>query len=109
VAKINRLTKKDVIDKKIVSAMEINEANTVKAEAAKFGFTKQMSLYGVLTDRETRKSEYRRIEVLSNGNYNVQDIEFIHRFFKEIKPVATYTIWIYNKRNEGIALIGSFN
>jgi hypothetical protein len=109
VAKINRLTQKDVIDKNMASAMEINEANILKAEAAKFGFKKQMSIYGVLTNSVTHKSEYRRIEILSNGKYNSQDIELIYRFFEEVKPATIYTIWIYHKATESLALIGSFN
>lgn len=109
VAKINRLTKKEVIEKNMASAMEINEANILKAEAAKYGFTVQMSLYGVLTDKTEHKSEYRRIEVLSDEAYTAQDIEFIHRFFKTVKPASIYTIWIYHKRTESVALIGGFN
>jgi hypothetical protein len=92
----------------MASALGLNEANALKAEAAKFGFKKAMSLYGVLTNSETHKSEYRRIEILANGTYNAQDIEYIHRFFIEVKPAATYTIWIYHKQTESLALIGAF-
>lgn len=106
---MKRLTDKQVIEKEMASAMEINEANELKATAAHFGFKKQMSLYGVLTDTTTRKSEYRRIEVLSDGYYSKQDIEYIHRFFAEVKPASTYTIWIYHKSTESLALIGGFN
>jgi hypothetical protein len=109
VATINRLTDNQVIEKNMASAMEINAANEVKAAAAEFGFNKQMSLYGVLTDKVTGKSEYRRIEVIADADYNSQDIEFIHRFFREIKPAPTYTIWIYHQQTKQVALVGSFN
>lgn len=89
--------------------IENNEVTAIKSEAATFGFTRQMSLYGVLTDSETKKSEYRRIEVIANKPYTAQDVEYIHRFFKEVKPAAVYTIWLYHNELEAIHLLVSFN
>jgi hypothetical protein len=108
VAKFRRLTDSEVIEKNMASTLSRTEANELKAEAAKYGFKRAMSLYGVLTNVDTKKSEYRRIEVLANRPYSAQDIEYIHRFFKEVKPVDTYTIWIYHNIDKAVALIGGF-
>jgi hypothetical protein len=109
VAKFRRLTEKGIIEKNMSSMLAKTEANNLKAEAAKYGFKKAMSLYGVLTNVETKKSEYRRIEILANRTYSAQDIEYIHRFFKKVKPTQIYTIWIYHNIDQAVALIGGFN
>jgi hypothetical protein len=106
---LNRLTQAQVIDKNMNSAMEINQATEAKDAAREFGFKWQMSLYGVLTDRTTNVSEYRRIEVLANEPYTGVDIELIYRFFRNIKPAGTYTIWLYNTKTEELTLGISFN
>jgi hypothetical protein len=107
--KFGRLTDQDIIDKNMASMMSKTEANDLKAEAAKYGFKRAMSLYGVLTNVDTKKSEYRRIEILANKPYSADDIEYIHRFFRETKPTQTYTIWIYHNIDKAVALIGGFN
>lgn len=109
VAKFRHLTDKYFIDKNLAAIQSKTEANELKAEAAKYGFKKAMSLYGVLTNVETKKSEYRRIEILANKSYTSQDIEYLHRFFKDIKPAETYTIWIYHNIDKAVALIGGFS
>ena len=109
VDRTNRLTDKQVIQKNMESAMEINESNEIKNEAQKYGYRWQMSMYGVLTDATTGTSEYRRIEVLANDRYSSRDIELIYLFFNNLKPASTYTIWLYNKKTEALTLVRCYN
>jgi len=106
---MQNLTDKAVIDKLMDSAKAKDEANTVKAYARKKGYVHALSLYGVLTDKETGRSEYRRIEVMSNMFWTGEIVERIYRFFRTVKPYKTYTIWLYDRERKSIALAGAYD
>jgi hypothetical protein len=103
------LTDQIAIDKVMNSAKSYNEANELKQKARARGYVFAMSLYGVLTDRTSGRSEYRRIEILSNLFWTGEIVELIYRFFMQTKPAKCYTIWLYNYERKGLLLIGAFD
>ena len=106
---MQNLTDKTVIAKLMQSAKAHDEANLVKNYARKKGYIHALSLYGVLTDQTEGRSEYRRIEVLSNVFWTGEIVERIHRFFRTVKPSKTYTIWLYDRERKSIALAGAYD
>jgi hypothetical protein len=103
------LTTQITIDKLMNSAKAANEAKIVKDYAAKKKYVYALSLYGVLTDRSSGRSEYRRIEVLSNVFWTGEIVELIYRFFQKIKPAKTYSIWLYDKQRRALGLAGAWD
>jgi hypothetical protein len=103
------LTDKATIAKLMNSAKAYDEANALKDKARAKGYIHSLSLYGVLTDTATGKSEYRRLEVMSNIFWTQQIVELIYRFFKGFKPVKTYTIWLYNKDRKALSNVGGYD
>lgn len=89
--------------------MEINKATEAKDAAREFGYRFQMSLYGVLTDKISGSSQYRRIEILAKQPYSSDDVELIYRFFETVKPASVYTIWLYNNKTRELTLGIAFN
>lgn len=81
------------------------EAKKVKDQLREIGYTFTFSIYGILTDLETRQSEYRRIEILCNCTPDERIVELIYRFLQEHKPSAKYTIWVYDKDRDAIRLM----
>lgn len=106
---MKRLTEQQQIDKAMNSAKAHVEANKVKDRLMKNGYFYTMSIYGVIWNGETKKHEYRRIEVFLNDYPNQIDAEAIHNFFREIKPYQYYTLWAYNKERKEIILIKGFD
>lgn len=84
-------------------------SRTLKRRLIKLGFNQQLSIYGVLTDDESKESEYRRIEVLSNIRYDQRIVTLIYSMFLDLKPPGKYTIWIYDKERDSIKQAGRFN
>ena len=87
---------------------ELAGAKTLKRHWIKEGYSQQMSLYGVVTNREVDESGYKRIEILSNTNYTEKIIHLVYYFFRYFKPEAPYTIWLYDKDLESIKEIGAY-
>ena len=89
------------------SAKGCIEAKEVKDSLAPQGYTFVMSLYGALRDKETGRVTPRRIEILSQKMLNENDINLIYRWFQNMPPEKSYTIWIYNR--EGNLMKEVFN
>lgn len=106
---MQELTDKAVIAKLMQSAKSYDEANALKSKANAKGYVYALSFYGVLTDNTTGKSEYRRIEVVSNVFWTGEIIELIYRFFQKVKPPKIYTIWLYNKERRALSMVGAFD
>jgi hypothetical protein len=106
---IEKLTDEAFIAKVMQSAKAFDEANAVKQRARATGYVHALSLYGVLTDKTSGRSEYRRIEVLSNVFWTDKIVELIYRFFQKIKPAKTYTIWLYSEKHKGLLLVGVYD
>lgn len=87
---------------------ESGQSRRVKREYIKKGYNRQLSLYGVLTDKETGLSEYRRIEVLSNVDYNERLVALLYDFYNKLKTPEVYTIWIYDKDRKSVKEVGSY-
>lgn len=85
----------DMVRRLMASAKGSLEAKAIKEKAATAGFEFAMSLYGVLTNKETSRSEYRRIEILADKNLGSVDVELIYRWFQKVHPIKTYSIWLY--------------
>ena len=85
----------DMVRRLMASAKGSIEAKRIKVKAKELGFVMAMSLYGVLSTLLNHRAQYRRIEVLSDGNLSTQDVELIYRWFQKAHPVKTYTIWLY--------------
>ena len=83
-------------------------AKRVKREWIKKGYDQQMSLYGVLTNREEGESGYCRIEILANIPYSEKVVFLIYQFFLDFKPPRPYTIWIFNKDREALRQVGRY-
>lgn len=80
----------------------------VKREAIKNGYTHQMSIYGILKFKDERDPEFRRIEILSDIEPDQRLVSKLYHWFYEFPPLKTYTIWIYDSKEEGIKLVGDF-
>jgi len=87
---------------------ELSSSKRVKREWIKRGYSHQISFYGVLTDAETEESQYCRIEVLAENLYTFEEVFLIYHFFMTLKPMDSYTIWIYSRANEGIRYVGRY-
>lgn len=87
---------------------ESGSAKSVKRQWIKEGYDQQLSLYGVITDREADESGYKRIEVLSNMIFNEVTLLLIYHFFKSFIPESPYTIWIYDKDRESVKQVGAY-
>jgi len=107
--KLEQLTDDAFIKKVMNSAKASVEANAVKQHARDTGYIYSMSLYGVLTDTTTNKSEYRRLEVLSDVFWTGDAVELIYRFFQNMKPSKIYTIWLYSGRRRSLLLVGGYD
>jgi hypothetical protein len=84
-------------------------ARTTKREYIKKGYEHQFSLYGVTTDRATKLSEYRRIEVLSNTPYTQEVFIDLYEFFNMVIPPSKYSIWIYDGKSKALKSVGVFD
>jgi len=87
------------------SAKGALEAKEVKDLLRELGYTFQMSMYGVLTNVETKRSEYRRIEVLSDVLLSEREVNLIYRFMQHNHPVKTYSIWVYDSKKDAVRLM----
>jgi hypothetical protein len=106
---LDKLTDDAFIQKVMNSAKAFDEANAVKQRARDTGYVYALSLYGVLTDTTSGKSEYRRVEVLSNVFWTGEVVELIYRFFQKMKPAKVYTIWLYSAKRHGLLLVGGYD
>jgi len=80
----------------------------LKREWIKRGYSHQMSFYGILTDREAGESNYSRIEVLAEQPFDYEATFLLYTFFKELKPLDSYSIWIYSPAHEGVLVVGRY-
>jgi len=87
---------------------ELSSSKRLKREWIARGYSHQISFYGVLTDRETEESQYSRIEVLAENLYTFEEVFLIYHFFMTLKPLDSYTIWLYSRANEGIRQVGRY-
>ena len=87
---------------------ESGAAKRVKRHWIKEGYNAQFSLYGVVTDRETGESGYKRIAVLSNGGLTERIVDLIYEFFQYFKPESPYTIWIYDEDRDSVKQVGAY-
>ena len=90
----------NMVRRLMTSAKGSLEARAIKEEAEKAGFEFAMSLYGVLTNKETNRSEYRRIEILADNNLTTTDIELLYRWFYRSHPINTYSVWLYHTETQ---------
>jgi len=88
---------------------ESASSRTVKRKWIKEGYSHQMSLYGVLTNRDDKTSERRRIEILGDVPFTKETILLIGQAFEYLKPPFKYTIWLFDSKNNGIRMVGSFD
>jgi hypothetical protein len=84
-------------------------SRALKRELIKEGYSHQISFYGILTHKETGASQYSRIEVLSDEALSGDEIALMHEFYKALKPLDIYTIWIYRKASGSVLLKGRYN
>lgn len=87
---------------------ELLSSKRLKREYAQRGYSHQISFYGVLTNKETEESQYSRIEVLAQEPFSYEATFMLYHFFSELKPLASYTIWLYSREREGVKQIGRF-
>lgn len=85
------------------------KANKLKDFLQKEGFSYTMSLYGIVTDKTTKHSEYKRIEVFINGAPDQTDVAAINHFFEEIYPPKYYSIFVYNRESKEIGYLDGWD
>jgi len=95
----------ETVKRMMNSAKGFLEAKKVKDQLRSLGYPYQMSLYGVLTNKVTIKSEYRRIEVLSDILLGEREVNLIYRFLQHNHPIKTYSIWVYDSKKDAIKLM----
>ena len=88
---------------------ESASSRRLKREWIERGYSHQMSFYGILTDKETGESNYSRIEILAEGPYDYGTIFLLYQFFKELKPLDSYSIWVYSPKEEGVQVVGRYH
>lgn len=67
-----------------------------KRKLIKLGFEHQLAMYGVLTNKETEESKYKRIDVLIDTPITLEIFTRIYDFINFIKSPAHYSIWAYS-------------
>lgn len=87
----------------------IPSSRWVKRQLIKEGYSHQLSMYGIVSEKENDESHFKRIEVLSNTPYTGDLIFLLYEFFKDMIVPDSYTIWRYDKDREAVALERGFN
>ena len=67
----------------------------IKQKVRARGFVKQLSIYGITKNKETKKRVYRRYEIFKAEKWTQQDVAAIHDFFKTSPPVSHAGIFIF--------------
>lgn len=106
---MKRLTEQEIKLKTEKNLKVHIEANKVKDILFKSNFWYTISLYAVINNPETKRNEYRRIEVFLNSYPNQYDVGAIHNFFKQFPAYNYYTIWAYDTISKEIVLIEGFD
>jgi hypothetical protein len=68
----------------------------VKAYVRKKGFIKQISMYGIFKDPETKKRIYCRYEVFKRTPWQAPEVKAVHTFLRGHKPKSASGVFIYN-------------
>jgi hypothetical protein len=89
----------------IKSYHENNRSRSIKRQYVKQGYNKMMSLYGAQHNDEKQTTEGIRIEILSNTNYDEKLVYGLYDFFKDLKVLEIYSIWIYDIWDDSLKLI----
>ena len=92
----------------IADQAQLLSSKRLKREWVSRGYSHQISLYGVLTNKETEESQYSRIEVLAQDPFSYETTFLLYHFFSELKPTDSYTIWIYSPAHQGVKQVGRF-
>jgi hypothetical protein len=106
---MSKLFLKAIDTEELKREYESASSRTVKREWIKKGYVNQMSLYGVLTNTETKASEYRRIEILSNIPFTMEIVKLAADGIEYLKPPYKYSIWIYDKTMDGIKMVAHYD
>ena len=102
---MQRLTEQQQIEKRTKQLEQHLQANKLKDRLEKLGYFYAISLYAVIRNPETRKAEYRRVEVFLDGLPTEVSVNEIRQFFREIKPYNYYSIWAYNVEKHQIVML----
>jgi hypothetical protein len=87
---------------------ESGASRKVKRHWIKEGYSHQMSLYGVNTNRETEESSYKRIEILSNTPLTERIVSLLYEWFSYMVPGSPYTLWVYDVSRDSIKIVGEY-
>lgn len=93
----------------IIETADRAASRTTKRQWIKEGYSHQLSLYGVNSNRETGESNYKRIEILSNVPWTESIVSRLYTWFSYMVPGAAYTIWIYDGGRDSFKIVGEFN
>lgn len=104
---MNKLTLEEKTVKELQWMKDLEKTNVIKAKLKNKGYKHRLSFYGTLTEKETLKSERRRIEVYSNKEYDSRLINALYMHFLRFKTKSRFSIWLYDKTKEAICLVGS--
>ena len=105
---MNRLNEQQMRDRADRHMRQHIAANKIKDALGHQGYVFTMSLYGVIINPETRRPEYRRIEIFIKGVPGQYDVVAIKSFFRELIPLSYYSIWAYDKTHKQIIQVDSF-
>lgn len=84
------------------------QITVIKRQLIKLGFIYQLSLYGVMQNKETKAVSYRRIDVLIDEPVTHEIFTRIYDFFQVIKPPAKYSIWAYSDETKQLKEVEFF-
>ena len=93
----------------VLAEWENAGSRRLKREWIKRGYSHQMSFYGILTDKETGESNYSRVEVLAEGPFDYGTTFLLYQFFRELKPLDSYSIWVYSPKEQGVQVVGRYH
>jgi hypothetical protein len=68
----------------------------IKANVRKRGFTKQLSVYGITKNEETKQRHYRRYEIFKAYPYTREEVSALHDLFHEHPPKSQAGVFIYH-------------
>lgn len=102
---MKKLTEQQFKDRVERSFKGHQEANKIKNFLESKGYKYTISLYGVVTNKTTKHSEYRRVEVFLNGYPEQIDVAGIQHFFEELIPYNYYSLWAYDIEQKEIFMI----
>lgn len=73
----------------------------------KKGYNVHVSLYGVQWNKEEDRGQYVRVEILMRIPWTERNIATLYDWFKTLKLLPPYSIWIYDDERDAVRMVWS--